>query len=119
MELLEGLPDGVVGVKAIGEVEEEDYEEVLEPAIEDHLSRHDKIRFLYELGPEFTGYDAEAMWEDTKLGMKTCADYERIAVVTDSHWLQRTVKAVGWLMPGEVKVYPHDRFDEAKAWITS
>lgn len=119
MELLDDLPDQVVGVNAVGEVDDDDYEEVLEPAIEDRLSRHDKIRLLYVLGPEFTGYDADALWEDTKLGLKTFTDYERMAIVTDTTWLRRSVKAFGWLIPGEVRVYPHDRMDDARAWITA
>ena len=46
---------------------------------DDRLSRHDKIRLLYVLGSEFTGYEAEAMWDDTKLGLKTFNSYERMA----------------------------------------
>ncbi len=55
MQLIDDLPVNVVGVRAIGEVEDDDYDDVLEPAIEDRLSRHDKIRLLYVLGSEFTG----------------------------------------------------------------
>ena len=119
MELLTGLPDQVVGVRAVGEVEDDDYEQVLEPAVRDRLSRHDKIRLLYVLGPEFTGYDADAMWEDTKFGAKTFTDYDRMAIVTDTTWLRRTVKAFGWAIPGEVRVFPYDGLDEARTWISS
>lgn len=119
MELLDGYPDNVVGVRAVGEIDDDDYEDVLEPAIRDRLSRHDKIRLLYVLGPEFTGYDADAMWADTKLGVKTFTDYERMAIVTDTGWLRRTVKALGWLIPGQVEVFPYDQLDAATAWITS
>jgi hypothetical protein len=119
MELMEDLGDAVVGVRAVGEVDDADYEDVLEPAITDRLSRHDKVRLLYVLGPDFTGYNADAVWHDTKLGLKTFTDYERMAIVTDAIWLRRSVKAFGWLIPGEVKVYPYDRLDDARAWITS
>ena len=118
MQLIEGLPDHVLGIRAIGEVEDDDYDDVLEPAVDDRLSRHDKIRLLYVLGPEFTGYDGDAIWEDTKLGFKTFGSYERIAVVTDAPWMRRAVKAFGWLMPGEVRVLAYDELDEARAWIT-
>lgn len=119
MELIHGLPDHVVGVEAIGEVEDDDYEHVLVPAVQDRLSRHDKIRLLYVLGPAFTGYEADAVWEDTKLGIRTFASYERIAVVTDAVWMGRAVRAFGWLIPGEVTVFPSDRLDDARAWITA
>jgi hypothetical protein len=117
LELLKDLPDEVVGVRAVGEIDDDDYEDVLEPAIKDCLSRHEKVRLLYVLGPEFTGYEADAVWADTKLGLKTFTDYERMAIVTDTAWLRRTVKAFGWLIPGEVKVFPYDQIAAARSWV--
>lgn len=118
MELIPDLPGNVVGVRAIGEVDDDDYDDVLEPAIDAALQQSDKIHLLYVLGPEFSGFEADAMWEDTKLGFKTFTDYERLAVVTDSTWVRRAVKAFGWLIPGDVVVYSDDRLAEATAWIT-
>jgi SpoIIAA-like len=119
MELIDGLPDNVVGIRATGEVEDDDYEDVLVPAIDAARSKHDKIRLLYVLGPEFTGYEMDAMWEDTKLGARTFTAYDKLAVVTDKSWVQRTVKAFGWMIPGEVKVFHTDALDDATSWITS
>ena len=106
-------------MRAVGEIDDDDYEDVLEPTIADRLSRHDKIRLLYVLGPEFSGYEADAMWEDTKLGFKTFTKYDRMAVVTDTSWVRHSVKAFGWLMPGDVKVFSMDQIDEARTWITA
>jgi len=117
MQLIDDLPAGVVGVRAIGEVEDDDYDDVFEPAIAAALEHHDKIRLLYVLGPEFTGYEAGAEWEDAKLGLKTFNSYERLAIVTDAAWVRRSVKAVGWLIPGDVKVFPYAGFDAAREWI--
>ncbi len=117
LELIPDLPDNVLGIRAIGDVEDDDYDDVLVPAIEDRLSRHDKIRFLYVLGSEFDWYEADAMWEDAKLGAKTFTSYERIAVVTDSNFVRRSVKAFGWLMPGEVKIFGVGDLPAATSWI--
>jgi len=119
MQLIDDLPDHVVGVRAVGEVDDDDYDDVLEPAVEDRLTRHDKICLLYVLGPEFTGYEPDAMWEDTKLGVKTFTKYDKMAIVTDTSWVRHSVKAFGWLIPGEVKVYPYDQLDRARTWITT
>ena len=118
LEVIDGLPDNVVGVRATGEVDD-DYEDVLDPAIAEARTRHDKIRLLKALGPEFTGYDHEAMWEDTKLGFKTFISYERIAIVTDATWVRRSIKAVGWLIPGQVKVFRVHALIEATSWVQS
>jgi hypothetical protein len=32
--------------------------------VEQALSEHDKVRLLYVLGAEFTGFSGGAMWED-------------------------------------------------------
>lgn len=117
LELIQDLPDQVVGIRAIGDVEDDDYEDLLVPTIEDRLSRHEKIRLLYVLGPEFEGYEADAMWDDAKLGMKTFTSYERIAIATDSALVRRSVKAFGWLMPGDVKVFAIADLDGATSWI--
>lgn len=119
LELLPGLPDNVLGIKAVGEVEEDDYEDILEPAIADRLERHEKIRLLYVLGAEFEGYDGEAMWEDAKLGFKTFTSYDKVAVVTDAVWVRRSVKAFGWMMPGDVDVFPTADLGKAREWVSA
>lgn len=119
MQLINDLPDHVVGVRAIGEVDDDDYDDVLESAVADRLARHDKIRLLYVLGPEFTGFELDALWEDTKLGVKTFTKYDKMAIVTDSSWVRHSVKAFGWLIPGDVKVYPYEQLDSARAWVTT
>lgn len=119
IELLTGLPDGVVGLRAVGEVEDDDYEDVVIPAVERALEGRDKIRLLYVLGPEFEEYESDALWEDSKLGMHHLFDFERIGVVTDVAWIARGVKWFGFAMPGTVKVFSYDDLDEARSWIAA
>lgn len=115
--LIDGLPDNVVGVEAVGEVESEDYKSVLDPAVDAAAEAHDKIRFLYVLGSDFGGYSGGAMWEDTKVGITHWSKWEKIALVTDSSGYGDGVKALSWMMPGDVKVYSTADLDEAKSWI--
>lgn len=118
IKLLDGLPEGVVGLEAVGDVEDDDYRDVIIPAIEGALEGRDKIRLLYVLGPEFDEYEGDAAWEDTKLGLHHLFDFERIAVVTDVTWLSRSVRWFGFAMPGQVKVFGYADLAAAKAWIT-
>jgi hypothetical protein len=115
LEIIRNTPDNVIGVRAIGEVDDDAYEDVLVPAIEDRLARHDKVRLLYVLG---TGYDDDAMWEDVKLGVKTFNSYDRMAIVTDAASVHRTIKAFGWLIPGDVRVFHLDDLETTQNWIT-
>ena len=118
IQILDGLPDNVVGAEAKGEIDDDDYEDVLDPLIADKLTRHDKLRMLYVLGADFEGFEGEAMFEDMKLGAKTFTKWEKCAVVTDSKLIGRSVAAFGWLMPGEVKAFSLADRDAATAWVT-
>ncbi len=81
MKLIPNLPDYVVGVCASGEVDAKDYETVLMPELDLALKQHNRIRVLYQLSPEFTGFTSLAMWDDLKLGIKHWNAWERIADV--------------------------------------
>lgn len=119
INLLTDLPDGVVGIEAVGHVEADDYAQVVEPAVEAALEQSEKIRLLYVLGEKFDGYSAAASWEDAKLGVGHWSAWERIAVVTDRGWIRDGVKAFGWMFPGEVKVFPTVDQSAARDWVSA
>lgn len=81
------------------------------------MEHRDKIRLPYVLGPEFDGYSAAAMWDDARIGMAHLFTWERIAVVTDNDAYRGLVKGVGFLMPGQVRLFAVAELDDAKAWV--
>jgi hypothetical protein len=113
--VIEDLPPGTIGFRASGKVSEEDYDAVLAPAVKAALEAG-RVRLLYVLADE-TSYSAGAMWADTKLWAGNLRGWDRVAVVSDADWLENAVKAFGWMMPGEVKVFDDDDEDEARAWL--
>jgi len=118
IEKIPDLPDNVLGFAAKGTVTANDYESVIIPAVEALFARRNKVRFLYHLGEGFSGFEAAAVWDDTKLGLKHLAGWERMAVVSDVEWIRAAVKIFGIAIPGRVRVF-HDReLAEAKRWIT-
>ena len=117
INLLPNLPAGVVGIIASGEVTANDYESVIIPAVEGALKEHDKVRFLYQLGPDFTGFTAGALWDDMKVGMAHFKAWERIAIVTDVDWVAGTIRFFRFAMPCPVKIFPNSQFDEAVKWL--
>ena len=56
IEILPGYPDNILAITASNNVTGDDYESVIIPAIEAKVKSHGKIRMLYNLGPEFTGF---------------------------------------------------------------
>lgn len=119
IELIQGLPDNVVAFSAKGEVTADDYESILIPAVEKIIKEQGKVRLLYFLGPDFTGYSAKAMWEDEKVGLHHLAAWEKVALVSDVKWVRGATKFFGFMMPGRVRVFTNDQLSEAKDWISS
>lgn len=119
IELIEGLPDGVVGLEGVGEVTADDYETVATPAVSRARESSEKIRLLYLLGERFTDYTGGAMWDDTKLGLAHPFSWERIAMVTDIEHYRTMFKGFGWLIPGHVKVFSLSELDDAKVWLAA
>jgi SpoIIAA-like len=115
IEIIKGLPRNVVGIAVKGRVTMRDCREILIPAMEKRLKRHDKIRLYYELGSRFPG----AGWDDLDLGIERAVRCERVAIVTDIGWVRLTVKALRFLIPGEIRVFATIQVLEARAWIAA
>ena len=118
LKQINDLPENILGFEARGEVTGADYESVLIPALENMLARRKNIRFLYYLGSEFTGFDAKAMWEDAKVGLQHLSAWERVAVVTDVGWVRTAVKAFGFFMHGQVRLFANSEISEARRWLS-
>ncbi|MEP3276421.1 MAG: STAS/SEC14 domain-containing protein [Stappiaceae bacterium] len=117
LEVLTGFPDNVVAVKAKGKITGSDYEKVLIPLCEAVFAKHGKARVLYWCGPEFEGFSASAMFDDTWFGMKHIGDFDRIAVVSDHQWLINSIRFFAPLTPIQMRTFGDDAIEDAKAWI--
>lgn len=118
IERMSELPDTVLGFTAKGTVTIDDYESVIIPAVEAQFSHQHKVRFLYHLGEDFTGFEAAAMWDDAKLGIKHLSGWERIAVVSDVEWIRAAIKIFSLAIPGRVRVFHNRELADATSWIS-
>ena len=115
IEMIDGLPDNVVGIIAKGRVTNNDCDKILKPAMESTLKRHDKVRLYYEIGCRFPG----AAWENLRVGIEPIPQWERVAIVTDVGWVRHTVNALRFLIPGEVRVFTSNEAYDGCAWISA
>jgi hypothetical protein len=115
IELIEDLPKNVVGIAVKGRVTTAECRQILTPAIEKSLRWREKIRLYYELGSRFPG----SGWDDLDIGFEHATRCERIAIVTDIAWVRLTVKAIRFLIPGEIRVFATEETAEARVWIAA
>jgi SpoIIAA-like len=119
LEKLKDLPSGIEGLKAIGKISTEDYERVFVPFLDEARREGRRIRFLYQLGPEFESFTPGAAWEDAKIGLHSMRLFDGCAVVTDLGWIRETARLVGFLMPCPVRVFGNQERDNAIEWLGS
>ena len=116
MELMQGLPDNILGIIGSGTITGEDYDTVLIPAMKDKLQRHKKIRMLYQLNKDFAHYAIDAYLEDAKVSLHTLS-FEKVAVISDVHWIDDSVNVFNVIILVQVKVFNNNDLDIANVWV--
>ena len=119
LQLLEDLPETVVGVRAINAVTEEDYKQIMLPALEAVHKKFGKVNLLILLETSVANYTIGAWFNDIKAGLKYFTKWHRIAIVTDQSAVKRITDAVGIFLPGECKGFSIADIALAKLWVSS
>jgi SpoIIAA-like len=117
IQVVDGLPDGLVGFQASGKLTAQDYTDVLAPSLEAAGAGGGRIRVLLEFAGEFDGIEAGAVWQDMRMGMREWSAWERIALVTDHAWMRDGLSMFAWAVPGEVRAFPSAERDAAITWL--
>ena len=111
------MPPGTIGFEAVGEVEDDDWEDAVEPVLRAEMSAGRKIRLLYLLGAEAREVEGEAMGADAGFRARYATKFDRVAVVSDEDWIRPAMKALSFLLPGKAKAFPVHELAEAKGWV--
>lgn len=114
LRVIDGLPENIVGIVAKGRVTAEECDRVLAPVMQSSLRRK-KPRLYYEIGSRLP----DARWDDLRIGVNRIPDWERVAVVTDVGRIRHSVKALGFLIGGEIRVFTTAEAGDGLAWIRS
>lgn len=120
IEELTEMPEGVDGFKLVGEITRADYDDFIIPWVNGIADEERDVRAVIVIDEDFSGYEARAAWEDTKLGARMEVRHrdlwKRIALVTEVGWIRHLASAFGWMTPGKLKVFDLADVDAAKAW---
>ena len=120
IERLPDMPPGTIGFRAKGEIEREDYDDVLVPELRRAVEANTGLRTLYVI-EDLDEIEPGALWADSKLGFDLGIRHHdawvRSAIVTDIHWMARATKLFAWMIPGEARVFPTAELEQAKAWV--
>ena len=111
------MPVGTLGFEAIGDVDDDDWERTVEPALRARVADGQKLRLLYLFGPDAREIDRDAIQADSGFRARHATSYERVAVVSDEDWLRPAMRTLSFLLPGQARAFPTRELAAAKAWL--
>jgi SpoIIAA-like len=111
------MPAGTIGFEAVGEVEDDDWDEAVEPVLRREIADGHEVRLLYLLGTQSQPVEGDAMRADAGFRARHATSFERVAVVTDEDWMRPALGALSFLLPGKARAFRVRDLDNAKAWL--
>ena len=111
------MPPGTIGFEAVGEIDDDDFEDVVAPVLRRQIAGGHKLRLLYLLGPQLREYDGDTAQEEFKFAARHSTAYERVAIVTDESWLRPALRLISVLVPGKIRGFPVADLPDARRWV--
>jgi hypothetical protein len=105
----------LLNVHASGKLTSADYEHFV-PEFERLVKEHGRLRVLFDM-TGFHGWDAGALWADTKFAFHHFADIERIAMVGETKWQHGMATFCKPFTRATIQYFDHDKATEARAWL--
>jgi len=102
-------------VHVTGKLVKTDYEQFV-PEFERLVQQHGKVSVLFDM-TDFHGWDAGALWEDTKFAIKHFGDIERLAMIGEKKWQQGMAKFCKPFTKATIRYFDHNAAAEARKWL--
>jgi len=115
IEQLDRSSGSVVGFKMSGKLHDEDYKHFV-PLVDAAIAEQGKVRMLAWFH-DFHGWDAHALWDDTKFATTHCGKIQKIALVGESKWEEWMAKVCKPFTMAEIKYFDASQIDTAWKWL--
>ena len=110
------MPAHTIGFEVVGEADDDDFEDVVEPVLREEIAAGRKLRLLYVVGPQADA-DGDLVKSEAGFSARHATSFERLAVVSDEDWLRPLLRVMSLLMPGKSRGFRVRELAEAKAWL--
>jgi hypothetical protein len=107
----------VLVIQVSEKLTKEDYEHFL-PEVNRLIQQHGKISILFEMH-DFHGWNAGALWEDTKFALHHFGDIERLAVIGEKQWQKGMTAFCRPFTKAKIQYFEKTQAAEARTWLQS
>jgi SpoIIAA-like len=105
----------VIGVKLSGKLHDGDYKQFV-PTVDAAIAEQGKVRMLAWFN-DFHGWDAHALWDDTKFAATHCTKIERIALVGEKTWEKWMAVVCKPFTMATVRYFDASEIEAAWKWL--
>ena len=105
----------VLAVHVSGKLAKADYEHFV-PEFERLIRQHGKLSVLFEM-TDFHGWEAGALWEDTKFAIKHFDDIEKLAMVGEERWQHGMATFCKPFTKATIQYFEHGKAAAALTWL--
>jgi hypothetical protein len=116
IQLNEDFGENTIAVHVSGKLQKEDYEHFV-PEFDRLLRVYGKLSVLFDM-TGFHGWDASALWEDTKFAMRHFTDIDRLAMVGEEKWQHGMSTFCKPFTAATIRYFDHADVDEARKWLS-
>ena len=113
------MPAGTLGFEAVGEVEDDDWEDVVEPILRQESAAGRKVRLLYLIGPRSEEIEGDVVEAGAGFRARHLDLFERVAVVSDENWMRPALRVLSALLPGKARGFAVADVEAAKTWLAA
>jgi hypothetical protein len=115
IEQLDSRSPKIVGFKLSGKLHDDDYKHFV-PLVDKAIAHEGKVRMLAWFH-DFHGWDAHALWDDTKFATTHCTKIEKLALVGEKTWEEWMAKVCKPFTMAEIKYFDASEIDMAWGWL--
>jgi hypothetical protein len=109
--------NNVLEIRACGKLTSDDYRRALVPRLAAIHQRNGKVRVLFLMDETFEGWTLGAAWLNTSLDIRYRNAFEKLAIIGAPAWEEWCLKLVRLLVAGEIRTFPREHLDVARAWL--
>lgn len=115
---LQTLPSNMVGFKAIGEITENDFTQIILPKVKQLIEKTDKLNYLLMLETSLKKFTIGAWMKDSMMGIKYLSKWNRATIVSDVAAIRNFTNFFSYLMPRAFKGFEHSDLQKAIDWVS-
>ena len=116
ISLIPNLPSSMVGFRATGNVTEDDFKNVVMPAVQNAIDVNGELNYLLVLDTSLKDFSVGAWMQDAVLGAKHLLKWNRAAIVSDVKAIKKFTDLFSYAVPGEFRGFSHAELQDAIAW---